>query len=237
MGIYGGKGLGLLYVTGDMHGDIERFKDPGFKKLKKGDSVIVCGDFGFVWDGSREEKKRLEWIGKRKYNVLFIEGCHDNYNLLAEYETVEWNGGKVRQISGNLMQLCRGEIFTLEGKKLLAFGGGDSDDHDVRLVDETWWAAEEPTVQETHATIERMEAIGDTVDYIITHDVPATIKYFLNMEDREKAFIHAFFDMMSEQYTYQTWFFGKYHLDRVITPHFRAVFREVAPVEPVQKKR
>lgn len=42
----------MIYVTGDTHGDIERFKSSGIHKLKKGDSIIVCGDFGFVWDGS-----------------------------------------------------------------------------------------------------------------------------------------------------------------------------------------
>ena len=42
----------MIYVTGDTHGDIERFKSSGIHKVKKGDSIIVCGDFGFVWDGS-----------------------------------------------------------------------------------------------------------------------------------------------------------------------------------------
>ena len=34
-----------------MHGDFERFKLPAMKKLKKGDTLIICGDFGFLWDG------------------------------------------------------------------------------------------------------------------------------------------------------------------------------------------
>lgn len=39
----------MVYITGDMHGDLSRFKNPIFKKLKAGDVLIVCGDFGFIW--------------------------------------------------------------------------------------------------------------------------------------------------------------------------------------------
>ena len=47
----------MVYVTGDLHGEYSRFRKTGIKKLKKGDTLIVCGDFGFVWDGSRREQK------------------------------------------------------------------------------------------------------------------------------------------------------------------------------------
>ena len=43
----------MILVTGDMHGEWERFGDKALKKLKKGDTLIVCGDFGFVWDNSK----------------------------------------------------------------------------------------------------------------------------------------------------------------------------------------
>ncbi len=56
----------MVYVTGDMHGDFERFKLPAMKKLKKGDTLIICGDFGFLWDGSKEEEKILEKLSEKK---------------------------------------------------------------------------------------------------------------------------------------------------------------------------
>ena len=58
----------MVYITGDMHGDIKRFDSPAIKKLKKGDTLIVCGDFGFVWDNSKAEQKILKSFSKRKYN-------------------------------------------------------------------------------------------------------------------------------------------------------------------------
>ena len=44
----------MIYFTGDLHGDYDRFKSKELKKLKKGDTLIVCGDFGFLWDGSKK---------------------------------------------------------------------------------------------------------------------------------------------------------------------------------------
>ena len=52
----------MLYVTGDTHGDYERFTSSALKKLKKGDTLFICGDFGFIWDGSKNEEKLLKKI-------------------------------------------------------------------------------------------------------------------------------------------------------------------------------
>ena len=76
----------MLYVTGDTHGDYERFTSSALKKLKKGDTLFICGDFGFIWDGSKNEEKLLKKIGKLKYNVCFIDGTHENFELLRSYE-------------------------------------------------------------------------------------------------------------------------------------------------------
>ena len=50
----------MVYLTGDTHGDIDRFKHGKLRWLGKRDTVVVLGDFGFVWDGSKEEQK--SWI-------------------------------------------------------------------------------------------------------------------------------------------------------------------------------
>ena len=120
----------MIYITGDMHGEFSRFKNKKIKKLKENDTLIICGDFGFIWDGSRHENSVLNKIGNMPFNVAFIDGCHENFELLSEYEVIDWNGGKAQLISGNLVHLMRGQIYTIEGKKILAFGGGHSQDYD-----------------------------------------------------------------------------------------------------------
>ena len=46
----------MVYLTGDTHGDIQRFKQGKLRWLGKKDTVVVLGDFGFVWDGSAAER-------------------------------------------------------------------------------------------------------------------------------------------------------------------------------------
>ena len=52
----------MVYVTGDMHGDYALFSQKNFKNIKEGDTLIVCGDFGFIWRGDSKEKKILERV-------------------------------------------------------------------------------------------------------------------------------------------------------------------------------
>ena len=101
----------MIYVTGDTHGDRERLSKLNLMKLREGDTLIVCGDFGFLWDNGKREQKFLRDLGKRKYNICFIDGTHENFDLLNTYEISEWNGGKVHKIYGNLYHLLRGQIF------------------------------------------------------------------------------------------------------------------------------
>ena len=80
----------MVYLTGDTHGDLDRFRHGRLRWLGKRDIVVVLGDFGFVWDGSAEEQKKLDWLRKRPYTLLFLDGSHENYDLLAQYPAIRW---------------------------------------------------------------------------------------------------------------------------------------------------
>ena len=108
------SGTHMVYVTGDLHGDINRFKTPAMKKLEKGDTLLVCGDFGFIWDGSKEEEKQLAKLGEKKFNICFVDGTHENFDLLNSYEVSQWKGGKVHHIGGNVYHLMRGQVSILK---------------------------------------------------------------------------------------------------------------------------
>lgn len=219
----------MIYITGDIHGELSRFKAKELKKLKKGDTLIICGDFGFVWDGSKKEEKALKWLGKQKYQVLFVDGCHENFSLLEQYEISDWKGGKAQVISGNLIHLMRGEIYEIEGKKIFAFGGGTMDE---KLDDFALHSGgkEAPTVQETANGISNLQKYGDTVDLIVTHDAPAKIKQFMNIEDNDVSFIHSYLETVSQIANFKMWYFGKYHKNKVIPPHYHTVFTDIVKI-------
>ncbi|WRS28602.1 metallophosphoesterase [Oscillospiraceae bacterium MB08-C2-2] len=219
-----------IYITGDIHGDLSRFNTKGMRRLRKGDTLIICGDFGFLWEDSKAEQKALRWIGKRRYNVLFVEGTHDNLDLIEKYPVTDWMGGKVREISGNLRQLVRGSVFTLENSKLLAFGGGDSVDADMRHAGETWWSRELPTPEEVEIARQNLALHENKVDYIITHQPSNKIHGALTMKDNEPNNLDVFLDEVLRNCSFTRWYFGHYHLDRLIPPNQVAVFKEILPV-------
>lgn len=223
----------MILITGDTHGDFSRFQQPAVKKLKKEDALIICGDFGFVWDGSKKEQQMLKKIGKRRHDTLFVEGCRDNYDLLKGYPIVEYCGGKARQISGRLYQLLRGEIYELGGKKVFAFGGGYSDEEwlDIGHSSGMWWGEEQPSEEEMARGLERLREAGGHVDLIVSHDAPASIRRFIRIDDNEVSTLHAYLDEVAKACSFNRWFFGHYHLDKVVPPRFIAVFQSTQRVE------
>ena len=220
----------MIYITGDMHGDIERFKQKKLKKLRRGDTLIVCGDFGFLWDSSKKEQKTLRWIGKRRYHTLFMEGTHDNMELLSQYPQKEWNGGLVREISGRLRYLCRGQIFRIEDSDIFAFGGGESTDADFRDLGQVGQEQGLPTLAEIEEARQRLAAHGNHVDYIVTHQASRKIGTFLLMDKHDPNVLDTFLDEVRADCQYKRWFFGRYHINKTIPPAEIALFDAVIPV-------
>ena len=226
----------MIYVTGDMHGDIERFAAKEMKQLKKGDTLLVCGDFGFLWDGSRAEQAALKKIGKLKYNVCFIDGVHENFTLLGEYPVEAWGGGAARVISGNLIHLLRGEIYTIEGKTVFTMGGGVSPDDDYRAQDDARSSWEIPSREEFDRAAAAIERVEGQVDFIITHEPPMKIKAFLQLKAQthmpaEITGLNTFFEELGKCCAFKRWFFGSMHVDKFISTTHVAVFRKVLKAE------
>ena len=131
----------MIYITGDTHGDIEIFNERRLGHLKKGDTLIITGDFGFIWDNSKSELKNLKKLEKKKFDILFVEGAHENFELLKQYEEAPLHGGTARKIADNIYCLNRGELYSIEEKTIFALGGGLPPE-----TEETEGAASMPTV-------------------------------------------------------------------------------------------
>ena len=220
----------MIYATGDLHGDITRFREKDIKRLRKNDYLIICGDFGFLWDGSDREKKLLRWIGKRRYSVLFVEGVHDNLYLLSKYPEEEWNGGRTRVISGRLRQLCRGSVFNIDGRRIFAFGGGETPSAEMIDISVGWQEEMLPAKNDLETARRNLASCDCSVDYIVTHQCSRKMKKLLTMEENEANILDTFFDEIREQCRYNTWVFGSYHIDRVIPPSEIALFERVVPL-------
>ena len=65
----------MIYITGDCHGNFERFNAsifPEQNEMTKADCIIICGDFGGVWNKDEESKVEtmvLDWLDCKLNNL------------------------------------------------------------------------------------------------------------------------------------------------------------------------
>lgn len=221
----------LVFVTGDTHGDIQRFKDPAIKSLRRGDTLIICGDFGFLWDGSRKEHSNLKKLSHLKVTIAFIDGCHENFDMLESYPVSEWNGGKVHMIYPNIIHLMRGQVFTIEGLKIFTLGGGHSQDIEIRRSAKTWFSREEPSQEEISEAADNLVAHKNKVDYIITHEPPSSLKNCLDVDMLQRLEVDIFFEQVIKNTSFKMWYFGKCHFNKLVPYKFYAVFDDVIALD------
>ena len=226
----------MILITGDTHGDQSRFSEdiaPFEYKLGKDDYLTILGDFGYIWTGSDKEKLFLDELSKRKYKILFIDGNHENFDLLNSFPTKKWNGGVVHQIRDNILHLTRGQIFTLNGKKIFTFGGGYSIDRMRRKEGVSWWPDELPTEEEYDEARKNLKAHNFKVDFILTHAAPAETMSMFTKDFYNEKELNVFLEWVREKTnpTYNHWYFGHMHQDEELWRRQTAIYCKIYNLE------
>lgn len=215
----------MIFITGDTHGTIDwgklnTTKFPEQKNLTRDDYVIILGDFGGVWDGGKQDKYILKTYDQRNFTTLFIDGNHENHDLLDKYPVEEWNGGKIHRITNNVIHLMRGQVFTIDGVKIFTMGGAESTDRAWRTPGLSWWAREMPSDQEYKEAVANLEKNDFKVDYILTHCAPEgyicrnSVYVYNRSSNRLVSFFCHLLDGMGIEFKH--WYFGHYHGDEDI---------------------
>lgn len=246
----------MIFVTGDCHGDYHRFAASNFpeqKYMDREDYVIVCGDFG-LWDESREQRYWLDWLEELDFTLLWVDGNHENYDLLKTYPVVYWKGGDVQMIRSNIIHLKRGQMFSLQGSSFFTFGGARS--HDVtdgilepgtrdfkqrkkalegvgahfRINHISWWREEMPSEKEYRAGLEIMEGCGWNCDYIITHCAPTSIQDYFSYGRFEADELTDYLEAVKKQCQYKKWFFGHYHDNEMFDDKHQLLYQNIQRV-------
>ncbi|MBQ6381217.1 MAG: metallophosphoesterase [Clostridia bacterium] len=225
----------MIYITGDTHGDIERFNDKALKKLTAEDLLIICGDFGFIWQGGENERKHLKTLAKKKYTIAFVDGSHENFGRLRSFAQEQWNGGTIHRIANNVIHLMRGQYYTIGGTSFFTMGGGDSDESEI-TGEEAWTGGSLPDKSELVMGAANLDLRGSKVDVIISHEPSSKIKSILSDQDtlgtmaRINA-LNAFLEQLSQNVEYKKWFFGSFHIDKRITSKITAVYTDIIPLD------
>lgn len=213
----------MIYITGDTHGDYDLEKITtriwsAQRKLTRADYLIICGDFGAIWNGDRKDEYRLKWHDEKPYTTLWVDGNHENFDALNQYPVQEWHGGKVQFVKPNVIHLMRGQIYDINGKSFFTFGGGMSYDKEWRKEGQSWWSQEVSKESEMAEAWQNLESRKFNVDYIITHAAPqSVIKAEISNCNRAKIDYDCpcerFLDIVMKEVAYQEWFCGHYHMD------------------------
>lgn len=247
----------MIYLTGDTHGDFTRFNTKNFpeqKEMTKDDYVIICGDFGGVWntkEESKSEKHNLDWLNGKPFTLLFIDGNHENFDRLFEYPVTEWHGGYVHVIRPHILHLMRGQVFEIDEKKIFTFGGASS--HDIsggildpdapnfeknlkqalqgyepfRVKNISWWERELPTEDEMEEGRKNLGKHGNTVDYIITHCCSSSTQAVMSHGMYKPDFLTDYLEEIRQKTAFKKWFFGHYHDNRNINAEEILIYEQM----------
>ena len=241
----------MIYLTGDTHGNFDRLHS--LSHLTKDDILIVCGDFG-IWN-SKWVIDSINDLGELPFLIAFIDGNHENFDMIYKYPIESWNKGIVRRVSSNVIHLERGQVYEIDSYKILTLGGArsidirdgilDMNDSDFskkyleyiekkkefRVKDIDWWEAEMPTEEQLHMTFHNLVRYGHEVDYIITHSLPSRIQYKLPIKDIQSNELTDYLDLIDFKTKFKKWFSGHYHLDMEIDNRFRVLYNDIIPIE------
>lgn len=206
----------MIFFTGDLHGEID------IKKLnskncpaKENDYVIICGDFGLIWNkpnqkGYKTDQYWLKWLENKPFTTLFVDGNHENFDILDNLPVETWRGGKVHKINSKVIHLMRGQIFTIEGKKIFTFGGAASHDKWTRVPNISWWKREMPSMLEYNEGLDNLIENDWRVDYVVTHCAPSHIQnQICSWYERDE--LNSFLQVISKKLKFKAWYFGHYH--------------------------
>lgn len=255
----------MIYVTGDLHGNegFQRLKQQWLKeKLTAKDFLVICGDAGFCWIPTNEqapelwakhavkleaaaddEQKRIRWLSNQKWTTLFIDGNHENFPRLLAYPVRAFYGGKSGQLAKKVWHLRRGEVYTIDGKKIFAMGGALSIDKDRRTPGVSWWPEEMPAGVEWDNAKQNLISHGWKVDYVFSHCPPESVRKQVPVHFEERYAekvqdgVNDGLESIRRRLKFQNWYFGHHHKDMPIGRKFWALYRDivVAGGPPTQK--
>lgn len=213
------------YITGDIHGSIERIKRfcsiIGKEEIKNS-VLIILGDCGFnYYLGKRDDmlKKDAEELGL----MLFcVKGNHELHaDQISSYKIKEWNDGPVyyEEKYPHILFAKDGEVYNINGKKIFVLGGAYSVDKQYRLMRGwMWFDTEQPSDETKMHALKTLTEINWKVDVVLTHTAPLKsepIHMFMSNIDQSSVdkTTETFLDEISDKLNFDAWYFGHYHGD------------------------
>lgn len=229
----------MIYITGDIHGDIQTFKDVmGRVTCKLENTLIVLGDLGVNYYLNKIDKKFKKIISEYNINLFVIRGNHDanpaNLNYMKEIKKYE-NIGYIEEEYPNIFYAKNGEVYNIENNTFLVLGGAYSVDKWYRLEKGYKWFADEQMTEEEKQNFWNKNITK--VDTILSHTCPYAnrpIHLFLTQIDQSSVdnSMENFLDEVKLKVEYKNWFFGHYHADEKVEENMYMLYNGIIHYKP-----
>ena len=149
-------------------------------------------------------------------------------------ETKVWHGGLVyyEDAHSTILFAKDGEMYEMNGKKVIAIGGAYSGDKAFRIMLGLPWFPDEQPSKEIKKYVEaQLDKQQWTVDYVLSHTCPMVYEpreKYQNLVDAKTIdkSTEQWLDQIAKRLTYKCWYFGHYH-DNVAYDDAELLYEEI----------
>lgn len=212
----------MIFLTGDTHGDFDRiFAFCEENGTTEDDVLIILGDAGINFYLDERDEQLKQELSALPVTLFCIHGNHEERPYeIDSYEEQAWHGGIVytEPEYPNLLFAKDGEIYDLNGRRVLVIGGAYSIDRDYRLMWHLpWFPTEQPDAEIKQYVEEQLAKAGWAVDDVLTHTAPLSYEptwAFLPGIDQSRVdkSTEEWLDSIEQKLHYENWYLGHYHV-------------------------
>lgn len=216
----------MFYITGDTHGDFERYEIFADKtKANENDVMIVLGDAGLNYYGNEFDYSRKQLVNSFPFTTFCIHGNHERRpGTIPTYKMKEFCGGMVwyEEAFPHILFAKDGEIYKFGDYSCVVLGGAYSVDKYQRLIRGWHWFEDEQPSDEIKAYAEnQLENHGNSVDIVLSHTCPEKyepVECFISGVDQSRvdSSTEKWLDKIEERISYKRWYCGHYHICKKI---------------------
>lgn len=235
------------FITGDIHGNISRFKTYPFPSES---GLIILGDAGFNYHMNELDdalKTGAESLAvKKDFTFYCVRGNHEGRpaevrGIIHTYDP-DVNGYIYYESKFPHIRYFYdyGQIYTLGEYKVTTIGGAYSVDKYYRLMQGWNWHSNEQLSPEEMKKCTKY-LLQKNVDFVFSHTCPYSwrpVDLFLRGLDQSTvdSSMELWLDELKEKFDWGVWCFGHYHSDRIERPRAEMFFQDIVELSTVYNR-
>ena len=202
--------------------------------------LIILGDAGFNCGRPEEDAKWKKVANKIGVQIFCVRGNHDEHPTYLENVKLVYNddiNGLVywQEEYKNIFYLLDGATYNIDGLNTLVVGGAYSIDKPYRLENNMFWESREQ-ISQGEWDIIKYTHFGHHYDLVLTHTCTLSWQpkdLFLSFIDQSEVdnTMEIWFEELKNNITFDMWYFGHYHADRLVRPGVQMLYHIGDPIE------